>query len=585
MAGPVVTKASGAFVFKLPGGCPSADALVYVTAQGGKPAKFAKAARNPAIFMVAMLGACGSIPTAIKVDEVTTVATAYGLAQFFGAGSPYPIGAPASNAIGIANAAATVSNLADPKTGKTPAKPPKTATLPLAKVNTLADILASCVASNPSTSACNAMLVAATPNAGPAPVDTLGAMLDIAHNPWDNPAGLFALAGSKPPYKPVLAGAPQQWALIASFAGGGLSGNNSKLTGSVGCESAARSRGLAIDALGNIWTGDKGGPDDFGIVKLSPSGAPLSATTGIKGGLGHAPACLAIDGAQNMWFAEVSDDPTDEEDLVRKIPLDNPPCVLPGAPCTFFFGTPAIDQPLDVAIDSTGNAWVANFGRAINSDAGSLTELPALSNFTGGGLNQPLDVAADGSDNLWIVNSGCSGGGCVAQGAPNIAEFQSNGTPVSPGSGFLVADLPAPVNLAIGLDGHLWVTDAGSMSKASSVVELDSSGMELSSFTGGGATGAAVNVAVDGAGRVWATSTSGGCTGSAGDVIELDSDGSALATCSAFADPVIKSPEAGVAIDQSGDVWTADDGACSVIEIIGAATPTKTPLQGVPALP
>jgi hypothetical protein len=100
-----------------------------------------------------MLGPCGSIAKTIKVDEVTTVAAAYSMAQFFGDSSPYPIGAPASNAIGLANAAATVANLADPKVGKIPAKPLKTAILPLAKLNTLADILASCVASKPTTTA------------------------------------------------------------------------------------------------------------------------------------------------------------------------------------------------------------------------------------------------------------------------------------------------------------------------------------------------------------------------------------------------------------------------------------------------
>ncbi len=49
IAGPVTTKANGAFVFKLPGGCPGSDAPLYVIAQGGKPAKFGKkAASNPA---------------------------------------------------------------------------------------------------------------------------------------------------------------------------------------------------------------------------------------------------------------------------------------------------------------------------------------------------------------------------------------------------------------------------------------------------------------------------------------------------------------------------------------------------------
>ncbi len=584
LAGPIKSNAGGAFTFKLPTGCPLANALVYVTAQGGKPAKFRKAASNPAIFMIAMLGACNSIAGSIKVDEVTTVGAAYALAQFFGTSPPYPIGAPASNAIGLANAVTTVRNLADVKTGKTPAKPPVTATLPLAKVNTLADILASCIGSKPSGSSCTTLLNAATPNASPAPVDTLGAILDIAHDPWNNASALFSLVGNKPPFKPVLASAPQHWALIAAFAGGGLSGPNPALTHSNGCASAADSRGLAIDAAGNIWLGEVGGTDDFGIVKLSPIGAPLSPSTGFKGGLGHPPAGLAIDAANNLWFTQ--DAGGAEEDLVREIPIANPACLPVGPACTFFFGLPAIDKPLDVAIDSGGSAWVVNFGAAANMDAGSLTELPATSNFSGGGLNQPLDVAIDGSDNVWVANSGCSAPGCVAQGAANIGEFQSNGSAISPGTGFINADITAPINLAIGLDGQVWVADSGSISKPSSIVELNSSGTEIGSFTGGGATSEAVNIAVDGAGRVWATSNSGGCTGAAsGNVIELDSDGSALASCSAFADPAINSPECGLAIDQSGNVWVADDGTCSVVEIIGAATPVKTPLQGLPAIP
>ena len=42
---------------------------------------------------------------------------------------------------------------------------------------------------------------------------------------------------------------------------------------------------------------------------------------------------------------------------------------------------------------------------------------------------------------------------------------------------------------------------------------------------------------------------------------------------------------AGIAIDASGNVWTANDENNSVTQFLGAAAPTHAPLNGPAALP
>ena len=60
--------------------CPSANAQIYLTAQGGD----AGGGGNSSLMLMAALGRCGSINvhTPVIINEVTTAGSVYALAQF-----------------------------------------------------------------------------------------------------------------------------------------------------------------------------------------------------------------------------------------------------------------------------------------------------------------------------------------------------------------------------------------------------------------------------------------------------------------------------------------------------------------------
>ena len=99
--------------------CPSTTTQVYLIARGGNPG-LAQGESNPALVMMAALGDCSALSSAtiIEVNEVTTAAATWALAQLMGAGAM--VGASATNATGLANAFAVAANLADTSTGLAP---------------------------------------------------------------------------------------------------------------------------------------------------------------------------------------------------------------------------------------------------------------------------------------------------------------------------------------------------------------------------------------------------------------------------------------------------------------------------------
>ncbi len=172
------TDATGGFTVPAGYSCPATASQLYVVVRGGQVGSVPD---NAAIVLAGALGTCNQIVAASKVvvNEVTTAATAWGLAQFLSTGGN--VGATATNTQGLANAFATVANLVNPTVGTSPgAAFPVTGVSPAAKINTLANVLNSCTTT---ASACSQLFSATTPSGGSAPANTLDAAFNVVQNP------------------------------------------------------------------------------------------------------------------------------------------------------------------------------------------------------------------------------------------------------------------------------------------------------------------------------------------------------------------------------------------------------------------
>jgi streptogramin lyase len=117
---------------------------------------------------------------------------------------------------------------------------------------------------------------------------------------------------------------------------------------------------------------------------------------------------------------------------------------------------------------------------------------------TGGGLSSPEGIAVDASGNAW-----------VADYAGLVVEINNSGTIVSGTGGFTPGGLAGPEGIAIDGAGNVWVSNFTGYG----IVELSNSGATLSGpngFTSGRASGSgSTYVAIDGSGNVWAPYSGG----------------------------------------------------------------------------
>jgi len=208
----VTTDTAGKFDFADVYRCPSASSLVYMVATGGNPG-LASGKLNPQLALMAVLGQCGHLTatTNVTINELTTVASVWSLAPYMS--SPDAVGSGSSDTAGLVAAFALASELANTATGMVPgATVPVGTTVPVNQINTLADILSSCVDSVGGVagdgSACGNLFQHAASPGEIAPTDVLRAALSIANNPTLNTAQLFALLPSPPPFQPILSVVP-----------------------------------------------------------------------------------------------------------------------------------------------------------------------------------------------------------------------------------------------------------------------------------------------------------------------------------------------------------------------------------------
>jgi streptogramin lyase len=507
---------------------PSVPAVLYITALGGNSG----AGSNTAIGLMSVAGLSNTLtqPVSITLNELTTVAAEWALAQFIDPTGQL-MGAPSSNATGLANAANQAQmNLADVASG-TPASfwstygvtqasctggsPPVNCD-GLKRLDTIASILAACVeSSGPSSSACATLLS----NTGGS-TTTLQAAHAMATNPVANVAALFALQGGAPPFTPALSAAPDGWEIALNFNPSGV---------------IEEPEGVAIDVDGNAWIANEFGDS---VTKLTPSGG-LAGNFAPSGANFSGPAGVAIDGLGNVWVTNFSSASVTELTSMG------------GLVGNFSVGASG-SGPVGVAIDPTGNVWVAN------EDASNVTKLTSGGGLTGifapvgANFSAPVSVAIDPTGNVWIANLHSS-----------VTALTSNGDLF--GNFATIGSIIFSANrLAIDPTGNIWITNGSGQG----VIELNSIGGMVGNFVPSPIFNP-FGIAMDAAGNAWITdSIENGVT-------ELTSSG-ALAGSFVPGAGILSFPTA-TAIDASGNVWVTSVSA-DVAELVGLARPVLTPL-------
>jgi hypothetical protein len=534
----VITNASGNFTITSDYNCTSGQP-VYAYLTGGNSGGGA----NSAIGLLAVLGDCtsagnfDSITSTIYMNEASTIAAAYAMAGFATDATHVSSSGTALAKVGMQNAFVTASNLASLSTGIALATTPAgNGTVPQTEINTMANILASCINSTgPAFPNCATLFSDARSagSSGTTPADTATAAINLAHNPASNLAGLYVLSNVTPLFAPALSAQPNDLTLALNFTGGGLN----------------QSEGIAIDGSGNAWVANK---NNNSVTELNNAGTPISPSTGYTGGRLEGPLAIAIDGSGNAWVAN------DEDTNVTE--LNNAGAIVSGS--NGYTGG-GLFYAIGIAIAGSGNAWVANDGSSITELNNAGTPIsPPSTGYTGGGLTEPEDIAIDGSGNVWIPDY-----------SNGVVELSNAGTPISPSYGYRGGGLIYPTGIAIDGSDNVWVTNNGANGNGNSVTELNHAGTPISSSAGytGGGLNAPWKITIDGSGNAWVTNH-----GNGNSITELNNAGTPISPSTGYTGGGLSEPD-GITIDGSGNVWVANYNN-SVTEFVGAAIPVVTPM-------
>lgn len=546
----------------------------------------------------------GAEPETLVVNELTTVATAFTLAQFI---SPRGI---AGYATGIRNGTMMTGNFVDAETGHiatvlaTAPNGPDSTTVE--RFNALANILAGCARQR---AVCVELFLAASGPSGRPPMQTLQAMVDIAKNPWRNIDEIFALSQiAMPPFAPALTAAPSAWTLPIVFNGVNKgSGTINVLNGpgnfafdaegnaNVGinyqpspgqpnvpvCAGTVFVRfapdgsfapgspfsgggldgvgfGVALDPNGRVWLTNFGFagegcrfvPTSDSVSVFTPEGKPLSRDDGVTAGDLSWPQGITSNRHGDIWIASCLNG------NVSIYPGGNPRRAKIIRP-----RVSGLEKPFAVAIDPHGRAWVTgnkSDSVAVFDRRGRPVPFSPISD---GNFNLPLGIASDSRGNMWVANSvvleaPCPDGFELPKIEPGSLTLIAPDGTIDPRGPFEQGGLSIPWGVAIdGLD-NVWVANFGS----------DGAGPDdyigrVSQFCGANSRNCPLGLRT-------------------GDPISPDTG---------YSTKVLQRIT-GVAIDPTGNVWAVnnwtpsapqtDPGGNSVVVFPGIAAPVKTPLIG-----
>lgn len=590
----------------------TAQVPVNSSSTNGNPALYyALVSKSSNIQLIASLG---SAPlSAVKINELTTVATAYAFAQFFQ--SDFSI---AGSGVPLSIAAGMAENLVAAESGSASmviqASPNGYETNTWSALGTLANKLAACTQGM--NNACTNLFAATTASNGALPANTLQAAVNIARNPANNVSAIFNLVNGTNAYAPALtadqgpgSSAPLQkldaWTMAVKVNNSGnpncpfggpanvafdVNGyawiNNNVIQGTpnssnclmvlkpngqpatglnntpsspiVGGGILGSGFGLAIDILGNIWSGNFGWgnnlPSSGSVTKISSLGVPLSPSSGYTNGLLRVQG-IAVDQSNNIWMASYGNNSV--------VVYRN------GSSSDAVSFTDSNTEPFGMAIDSDGAAWVTYTGSdtvsKLKMTNGVISKLASIALPAG---SNPKGIAVDRQGNAWVAAGATS----------TVHVINSSGVMIQTITG---QGIKGPWGISVDAKGNPWVANFGTSlpSARYSIVQL------CGAIAGNCPVGVTMGTAIS-------PSASGYSLPSAGSQVLLNS-GVPLYGEGAPPSYLPLMRLTSVNADMAGNIWAANNwkpnglndillnpGGDGMVIFIGVAAPTKVPTLG-----
>jgi streptogramin lyase len=315
--------------------------------------------------------------------------------------------------------------------------------------------------------------------------------------------------------------------------------------------------GVGVDSTGNIWVASY-----YGVAsEFSPTGTP-AFPNGISGGGLFESYGLAIDGQNNVWIPNEETPTNVNSGLGSVTVLNSAGQVISGATG---YSAGGVAYPIAVAVDTNGTVWVVdNYNATVTLLSSSGQPLSGATGYASSQFAFADAIAIDANHNGWVGNSEANPG-TVTKVAPDGSQFTS----------YACCNWPAGV--AIDQRGFVWVTNY----MGDSISQLASDGTVISS--GYSDNKASIwhpqGIAIDGAGHVWVTNFFGSSiTELAGSA--ANSPGQLLSPTAGWALDAKIDQGFAIAIDASGNLWITNFYSNTVTEIVGLATPVKTPQLG-----